>query len=366
VCSPLAVRAARLPNGAARHRVTELIEACHEAVTVVGTWIAADAHERAERVADPDRRRLAMRETELSAGPSAPTLTENALHDATWPAALAELARPYSAGLSALLGAALPPGHNDLRGQPSRSEKLEKLLRETIDPAARELDRYLTHRETHKPLVAPSERVYTQTEQRGRRRARQRVTYTETFSLTDEIAGICEPLATRLARLRAHRTTALVPPQVTELGSATHALVCAVVGLLGEESSAAQVRHLRPADQQRARRLLSELTARPPEPVIECGEVDVGSWGSVLADMARPYSGPLAELLGRSLPPEHDELYGAAAVSDRLVEVLRDTIDPAALRFERWIHSREIRQPRKTPDPAAAARAALHELGVNI
>ena len=93
----------------------------------------------------------------------------------------------------------------------------------------------------------------------------------------------------------------------------------------------------------------------------------MGSWAALLSDMATPYTGPLSELLGRSLPPEHDDLLGAEATSDRLCDLLHESIDPAARRFERWIAHREALCPKVRPaDPAAAARAALHELGVNI
>lgn len=71
-------------------------------------------------------------------------------------AALVEMVAPVDSPLADLLAHAFPPGAPALRGQLSRSEKLDALLRETVDRAALSLERALDRAE--KPTPAPTAR----------------------------------------------------------------------------------------------------------------------------------------------------------------------------------------------------------------
>ena len=350
VCNPLGPRSAPFSgSGTCRRLVDELVAAVHECVTVVGSWLADDA--RTGGVA-------------VVAAPQCPVVDDEALAAGSWPKTLAELARPYSKPLGVLLGRSLPADHNDLRGGPSRSERLEKLLRETVDTRARELARYLQHRETHPVRVPPSQRVYSQEELRSRRRHRQAVIYDgANFDLVAELTGICGPIAERFALLG---PTSTVPLPITELAAAAHTLVCRVADLLTEDREAARIAHVHhPADREKAVRALAAFEDRPKPPALLPVEVN-GAWAELLADMARPYCVPLAQLLGRSLPPEDDRLGGAASVSERLVEALRETVDRAALSCVRWLARKEATRPRRAPDPYDEHRATLAALDVRI
>ena len=131
--------------------------------------------------------------------------------------------------------------------------------------------------------------------------------------------------------------------------------------------------------QARAIKLLVSLAARPELPEIDSGELGSRNWtvskqwAGLLVAMAKPVSAPLAELLGRSWPPDHEALRGLPSRSERLCELLAD-VDRAALELSRRIDKAEAasksRRPRPAPnDPdsrAEAARAELRALGIEV
>lgn len=164
VVGPLAERVAAAPRPTRFSRspvsVTWLAEAVHEAVGVLVGWVAeADARRKTAHLADePGKRRYAMTTlVDLAQRPALPEITDAALEDGSWAAALVALADGIDAPFAAMLARAYPPGAPGLRGQPSRSEQLARLLGRTLDCAALELERRLDR-------DAQARHVQTQTE----------------------------------------------------------------------------------------------------------------------------------------------------------------------------------------------------------
>lgn len=147
VAGPLAARVAARPNPLQlRRQVLAYVDAAHEAVGTVTGWVAErDARRRTEHLGgDEGKRRYAMTTlVDLAPRPALPEVTDEMLADGSWVAALTEMVEPVDGALSDLLAHAFPPGAPALRGQPSRSDRLERLLRETVDRAALTLERAL-------------------------------------------------------------------------------------------------------------------------------------------------------------------------------------------------------------------------------
>lgn len=104
-----------------------------------------DARRRTEHLADDEgKRRYAITTlVDLASRPALPDITDEMISDGSWVSALTEMVESIDAALSDLLAKAFPPGAPALRGQPSRSDRLERLLRETVDRAALTLERAL-------------------------------------------------------------------------------------------------------------------------------------------------------------------------------------------------------------------------------
>lgn len=157
VVGPLAQRvaAADRPGRFNRHHLAGSIPALGEAVheltgTVVG-WIAeADARQRTKHLADePGKRRYAITTlVDLAPRPALPEITDAMLADGSWAAALTAMAETVDAEFAELLSRSHPPDAAALRGQPSRSDLLARLLSRTIDRAALALERRLD-RDSH-------------------------------------------------------------------------------------------------------------------------------------------------------------------------------------------------------------------------
>lgn len=147
VAGPMAARiAARRKPLQFRRQVLAYADAAHEAVGTVTGWVAErDARRRTEHLADDEgKRRYAITTLiDLAPRPALPDITDDMLADGSWVAVLVEMATPVDGALSDLLAHAFPPGAPALRGQPSRSDRLERLLRETVDRAALTLERAL-------------------------------------------------------------------------------------------------------------------------------------------------------------------------------------------------------------------------------
>ncbi|KAA1431096.1 MULTISPECIES: hypothetical protein [Mycolicibacter] len=153
VVRPLAERVAAAPSSARfRLPVAWLAEATHELVGVIVGWIAeADAHAKTAHLAnEPGKRKYAMTTLiDLAPRPALPEISRESLDAGSWAAVLTALADDIDGPLSALLGRAYPPNANELRGQTSRSERLARLLAQTLDRAALELERRLDTAQDH-------------------------------------------------------------------------------------------------------------------------------------------------------------------------------------------------------------------------
>lgn len=147
VAVPMASRIAARPKPLQfRRQVLAYADAAHEAVGTVTGWLAEhDARVRTAHLAhDEGKRRYAMTTLiDLAPRPALPEITDEMITDGSWVAALVEMVEPINTALSDLLARAFPPGAPALRGQPSRSDRLERLLRETVDRAALTLERAL-------------------------------------------------------------------------------------------------------------------------------------------------------------------------------------------------------------------------------
>ena len=159
ITGPLARRVADRPQPLAfRNYVAELADAVHEAASTVVTWAAESSARRVtEHLAgEPGKRSYAVRKiVDLAQRPALPELTDNALNTGQWSARLVAMVEPTSVQLADLLARAFPPQDDRLRGQVSRSERVEKLLRETVDQAALSLGRRLDWAESQ-PAPRPA------------------------------------------------------------------------------------------------------------------------------------------------------------------------------------------------------------------
>ena len=165
VARPLAARAAARPNPLQlRRQVLAYADAAHELAGTVTGWLAErDAHAKTAHLADDEgKRRYAMTTlVDLAPRPALPEITDAMITDGSWAVALIEMVEPIDAALSDLLAQAFPPGAPALRGQPSRSDRLDGLLRETVDRAALSLERALAAAETQTaaPTAEPDPRA---------------------------------------------------------------------------------------------------------------------------------------------------------------------------------------------------------------
>lgn len=145
VAGPLAARVAAQPTPPQlRRQVLTFADSAHEATGTVTGWLAEhDARTKTAHLADDDgKRKYAMTTLiDLAPRPALPKITDEMIADGSWVAALIEMVEPIDAALADLLARAFPPGAPALRGQASRSDRLERLLRETVDRAALPLER---------------------------------------------------------------------------------------------------------------------------------------------------------------------------------------------------------------------------------
>ncbi|MCA2359581.1 hypothetical protein [Mycobacterium intracellulare] len=157
VAGPLASRIAARPMSLQfRRQVLAYADAAHDAVGTVTGWVAErDARNRTAHLAgDEGKRKYAMTTlVDLAPRPALPEITDAMITDGSWVAALTEMVEPIDGALSDLLAHAFPPGAPALRGQLSRSDRLEHLLRETVDRAALALERAL---EAKVPSTTPA------------------------------------------------------------------------------------------------------------------------------------------------------------------------------------------------------------------
>lgn len=166
VAGSLAAAVAASPSPArVRRQVLAVADAAHEAAGTVTGWLAeVDARRRTQHLADDEgKRKYAMTTLiDLAPRPALPEITDEMIADGSWVAALVEMVAPIDAALRDLLAHAFPPGAPPLRGQLSRSDRLERLLRETVDRAALSLQRAVdaaAERQTAAPTAKPDPRA---------------------------------------------------------------------------------------------------------------------------------------------------------------------------------------------------------------
>ncbi|MBF9351749.1 hypothetical protein HA138_18505 [Mycobacteroides chelonae] len=213
------------------------------------------------------------------------------------------------------------------------------------------------------PSGAPAPKASPdQAELRDRRRKRKPLRrYTSSFNLGVEIESVCGPGAHRISQLREPR---VMRRDIESVVDAVHEVMSVVVAMLAESRS---------ADPNVTRRLVGDLAIRPQIPEIPDTALVSGSWVSKLSDWTSTYSGDLAALLGRALPPGHNGLKGSPSASERLERALR-VMDSAVLDLERHIPriaqrqalpsmAEHNRQQRARQDAARAERT-LAKLGV--
>lgn len=200
-------------------------------------------------------------------------------------------------------------------------------------------------------------RTHTQDELRSRRRQVLPVVLLSDFSLADELAAICCPLAPRLSlepNLHAYQRN------MDELVDAVHGLVHVVVGVLAERDAHRKAAHLTGDTRVRSIRQIVDLAQRPAAPTITADDLTSGTWSARLIAHVEPYSGALGDLLGRA---------ATADPSDRLVRALQD-VDSAALALERRLDRAEAARASRTLTPRISecdrARAELAALGIDL
>lgn len=117
-----------------RRDIENVLDATHELMHVVVALLAesrsADAGVTRRLVAD------------LTVRPRLPEITDEQIISGSWVHTLAAWTSTYAGDLAALLGRALPPGHDGLKGSPSASERLERALR-VLDSAVLALERHI-------------------------------------------------------------------------------------------------------------------------------------------------------------------------------------------------------------------------------
>lgn len=147
VAGPLAAQvAARLNPLQFRRPILAYADAAHEAAGTSTGWVEErDARTKTAHLAgDEGKRRAAMTLLiDLAPRPALPEITDAMILDGSWVAALIDMVLPVDRSLADLLSKSFPPNANELRGQLSRSEHLDRLLRETVDRATLSLQRAL-------------------------------------------------------------------------------------------------------------------------------------------------------------------------------------------------------------------------------
>ena len=210
------------------------------------------------------------------------------------------------------------------------------------------------HRAGQRPQSRP---VYSQSELHDRRRAQLPVTLGGGWSLSSEVAAICDPLAESVA---AARCPASYWRAVDQLTDSVHEAVSVAVGLLARADAQRRCRHLGVDERGRSIQALVDLAERPKLPEITDDELSSGTWAATLTALAEPYSVDLSGLLGRAR---------TTTVSDRMLAALRE-VDLAALALQRRL-DRDRKAVARAAKPAAETeadrkRAELAAMGVQL
>lgn len=152
IVAPLAAQVAVLKRPLAVRRRADLVaDAVHEVLSAVVGMLAESRH--LDPAADA-RTRQAIRD--LAQRPREPQISDDDLTSGRWATVLVDFVAPYRDDLAALLGRARQPGHPDLKGGLSVSERLEQALR-NLDHEARYLERLIPKVAAHQALPTPEE-----------------------------------------------------------------------------------------------------------------------------------------------------------------------------------------------------------------
>lgn len=162
LCSPLGIALSQLKESRAAQRGVEavldgVVEVVHVASGLLSESLAVDGQNR----------RLAA---DLAARPRVPEITDAMLVSGLWVNALVAYAEQVSDPLSELLGRAHPPGADALRGAPSASERVERVLR-GLDHAVLSLARAIPKIRQRQALPSLQEFNRQQRERRDAERA---------------------------------------------------------------------------------------------------------------------------------------------------------------------------------------------------
>jgi hypothetical protein len=215
-----------------------------------------------------------------------------------------------------------------------------------------------------RPTPITSVVKFGQDEKRQRRRQHLVVAYDGAFSLADEVAAITGPLARRVT----DRPDPLVFRRwVIEFADAVHEAASTVVSWVAEIDARRVTEHLaaEPGKRTYAIRKIVDLAQRPALPELSDTALTTGRWPAGLVTMVEPVSVQLSDLLARAFPPNDDRLRGTVSRSELVVELLRETIDRAALALNRRLDWAES-QPAPRRSAPADAIAELADLGVVI
>lgn len=205
--------------------------------------------------------------------------------------------------------------------------------------------------------------VYSQAENRQRRRQRLPITYDGGFDLPAEVAAVCGPVAERVA---AEPRPSAYAADVAEIGDAVHELICVSVGLLAERAATRKVGHLPVDVRGRTKRALCDLAPRPAPPVIDPASLADGGWSAQLAAYAAPFAADLSDLLAHAMPPGTRR--GLLSASERVENALY-ALDQAVVNLTKRLDFAEHCRAQRRDQPAATteadkARAELAALGV--
>lgn len=211
-------------------------------------------------------------------------------------------------------------------------------------------------------------RRYSQAQMRDRRRKGLLVAkYGATWSLRREIADVTGPLAQRIAALPDPARPMVARP-VRALAESTHELVGTVVGWLAEVDAQARTRHLadKPGERRYAIRTLVDLAQRPALVDVTDQALADGSWAAALAAMADDCDARFSALLDKAYGSNAGELRGQRSRTERLVALLRETLDQPAAALDKRITHAEAEPPQANTTSADRARAELESLGVTL
>jgi hypothetical protein len=156
VAGDLAGRVAGLPAPVIlRSRVADFVAVVGQLVGTVSTWLAeVDAREMTTHLGGGQREDAVRKIVGLLAKPQMPEVSDAGLASGAWVADCVEVVLPISAEFAALLERSHRPNADALRGVLSRSERLEELLRTTLDRGAAELSKRIDVAESQSVSVS--------------------------------------------------------------------------------------------------------------------------------------------------------------------------------------------------------------------